>query len=230
MKSTLEDKKYWGIQLPIFIFQDLSAPDRSEARPHFRFNLHFDFLVIIPPLPFPRNDAEMSSSIWIPLPLCSQELHLTLSLVQVWREKSALADAIVSVHLSTHCHLVTTRTAQTFISSVQSTGYHSTLVVLHLLHFWKCLLIISYLCSLILPFVSMESPSLFLSLVLLLQLYVKCWWPQYFTFILLLFLFYLLLGRGLIMTHGFHGNCTDHKVNLSEQNLTEFYIYEKWMC
>lgn len=71
MKSTLEDKKYRGIQLPKFLFQDLSAPDPSEARPHFPFNLHFDLLVRISPLPFPRKDPEMSSNIKTSLPLCS---------------------------------------------------------------------------------------------------------------------------------------------------------------
>ena len=112
MKSTLEDKKYRGIQLPKFLFQDLSAPDLSEARPHCPFNLHFDLLVIISPCPFPRKDPEMSSNIKISLPCVPQELHPTLSLVQVWKEKSVLAGAMVSVHLSTHCHLVTTRTTQ----------------------------------------------------------------------------------------------------------------------
>ena len=71
MKSTLEDKKYWGIQVPKFLFQDLSAPDLSEARPHLPFNLHFDLPVIISPCPFPRKDPEMSSNIKISLPLCS---------------------------------------------------------------------------------------------------------------------------------------------------------------
>lgn len=79
-------------------------------------------------------------------------------------------------------------------------------LALNLLHFWKFLTLSIMSCLFCLLWTDLVWFSFclygtslsFLSLVLLLYLYVKYGWTQYFIFISLLFSLYLLLGRGLI--------------------------------
>lgn len=94
MKSTLNDKTLWEIRSDVNLyFQDPFTLHPSEAKLSMFPNLSVPLLVTGWLLPFPYKEAEMSSDIKIPLPLCISGVA-SLPPFCLWKEWSTLAGAI----------------------------------------------------------------------------------------------------------------------------------------